>query len=239
MFYLRELYFRFLFFIYAILHIYFYCYIHKNNIVNIVIAPFFIFNGVFNNTFIQTDPVELFIVIINIILIFTLFFFIPYMIWALLDFLKTGFYNQEYITIKRYLIINIFIIYIFNSLALFCFFPLIWNFFNSFNNIPFDIINFDPLLKIDTYIYFIYAFLKITNIFFIFLLFLYIIIFLKGTIFLLKFKKLFSFLNITLATFLSPPEVYIQILIFILLQTVLEIFHLLFLYKLKINKEAY
>jgi Sec-independent protein secretion pathway component TatC len=239
MFYFKELYFRFLFITYAILHIYFYCYIHKNNIISIIIAPFFIFNEAFNTTFIQTDPAELFIVIINIVLMFTIFFFIPYILWVMLDFLKTGFYSYEYITIKQYLILNLLLVYIFNILALLYFFPLIWSFFNSFNSISFDVITVNQLLKIDTYIYFLYTFLKITNMFFIFLVLIYILIFLKGIIFLVKYKKLLTLLNILVATLLSPPEVYIQIVIFIVLQMTLEFFYLLFFYKLKINKEAY
>lgn len=46
-------------------------------------------------------------------------------------------------------------------------------------------------------------------------------------------------INILVATFLSPPDVFIQIFIFLFLQVILEIFHFFFLYELKTNKEAY
>ena len=131
------------------------------------------------------------------------------------------------------------IIYSFNVLALFLLFPLIWNFFSSFNDISFDYINFNKLIKVNTYMYFLCNFFKITNMFFVFLIIIYILVFIKGIRFLLKFKKFFIVINILVATFLSPPDVFIQIFIFLFLQVILEIFHFFFLYELKTNKEAY
>jgi sec-independent protein translocase protein TatC len=239
MFYFKELYFRFIFIIYAIICIYTYCYIFKNNIINIIIAPFILLNVPFNNTFIQTDPSELFFVILNIILIITCFFIIPYILWTILDFFKTAFYINEYKIIKRYIVFFSLIVYSFNVLALFLLFPLVWNFFSSFNDISFEYINFNKLIKVNTYMYFLCNFFKITNMFFVFLIIIYILVFIKGIRFLLKFKKFFMVINILVATFLSPPDVFIQIFIFLFLQVILEIFHFFFLYELKTNKEAY
>jgi len=236
MFYLLELFTRIKYFIFSSFFTFLLFYTFKDVLLVVVVYTLFslqedIFISFNIDHFIYTHPTELFSMYITLVSVFSFFFLLPYIVWHIFDFLKQSLYSKEFKNLKLFLILFICILILFNFLFLFVVFPQIWFVFNSFNNS--NLINLLFELKINEYFIFFFNFLFIFNLF-IFNLFI-LIFFLKilGIINVIRWKKLFIFLNIVFATLLSPPDVYSQLIFLIILTIFLELFLFFFLFYLK------
>jgi len=94
-------------------------------------------------------------------------------------------------------------------------------------------------LRIQEYFNFVVDFLYLTNIFIFLFIFLYFLIYYFGLSNIIYWKRLFIFINIMCATLLSPPDVYSQIIILVILSFIFESLIIINLYflTLKINYE--
>ena len=124
-------------------------------------------------------------------------------------------------------------------MSFFFLFPYIWFFFQSLNNYQdytISYLNFFFELRIQDYFFFVLDFFYIINISILIFLFLFLFVYFFGIISLIFWKKLFIFFNIMFATFLSPPDVYSQILLFFALTLISEFIIVLYLYVFKLKK---
>ena len=239
MFYFKELYFRVtissICFIILILSFYFY----KNTLLCYVSLPLFYLNLIkFSGYFIYTHPLELAQVLILLVVFFSLVFFIPYFIWSFFDFLKSSLFYYEYLFFKKFLILFIIIFFI-NIFCFKTFFPIIWLFFESFNTKFFFNIYVKMEIRVGEYIIFLMQYFILINILIFLIFLLYTFLYFKTASFLLKTKKFLLFLNILIATFLSPPDVFSQLFLFCFLYIILEFINFSIIYNTKINKVAY
>ena len=192
-------------------------------------------------SFIFTHPAELLRVQLYIIIILSILFSIPYLIWNLFEFIKSGLFKNEYVNLKNLILSFLLFFYLSNFLINFILFPKIWLFFENFNlsNNNIKLLSFSFELRIEEYLKFLIDFTYIVNSFLI-LFFVILFVILKfGISNLLKWKKLFILLNIVFATLLSPPDVYSQLIILFFFSIILEITVLFYIYILKINKSYY
>jgi len=242
MFYIKEFFFRFQYFIISFFMSASVCYIYKNVLVLTIccslINYYSNFYGSFN-TFIYNHPTELLKTQFLTGFLFILLSLAPYSIWLLLDFVKSCLSETEH---KELRILAVIVFVIYGFLNLLCFvilFPYIWSFFQSLNTLK-DyessslVVFFE--LRIQDYFNFLIDFFYLINLlFFVFILF-YTFIFYFGIISLITWKKLFIFINIMFATFLSPPDVYSQILVFLSLSFISEFIVAFYLYFFKLKK---
>lgn len=190
-----------------------------------------------SNYLIFTDIVEIFLIklflslFISSIISILCFFF---QIWF---FLSPGLFKKENTLILKILIIfsiilTISLIFIFTILI-----PNTWKFFIKFEDIkhPFLYkIYLEP--KLYNYILFLIKILFLTTILFqypflIFILLMYNIIDIN---FIIKFRRIFYLKILLLASLIAPPDIWSQIIIFIILIILIEIF-ILFYFILKKN----
>ena len=150
-------------------------------------------------------------------------------------------FNYEYKKVKILSIFLIIFFYFSNILVNSLLFPKIWLFFENFNfsNNNAGLLSFSPEFKIEEYLNFLLDFTFVVNSFLILFLVLLYILLKFGVSKLLKWKKLLILLNIVFATLLSPPDVYSQLTILILLSIVLETNILIFLLFTKITKHYF
>ena len=242
MFYFKELFFRFQYFLISLFFSMFSCYLYKNILVPIIcsslIKIYSTFDGPFDK-FIYNHPTELIKIQVLTSMVFTLIFSIPYVVWLMLDFFKSSLIKKEYNTLKI-IVFSLLVLFCFlNLLSFFILFPYIWLFFQSLNNYEnsnISHLNFFFELRIQDYFFFFLDFFYFFNLFLLIFLFLFLFVYFFGIISLISWKKLFIFFNIMFATFLSPPDVYSQILLFFVLTLISEFIILLYLYLFKLKK---
>jgi len=237
MFYLNEFFLRFKY-IYFSFILTFICFFHyKDSLVALVSFSLLNTSELFGN-FIFTHPTELLKVQFYIITFFSSTFCIPYVLWNILEFVKSSLFYYEY-KVFRKTVVNFFLfLYFSNFLINFILFPKIWCFFENFNlsGNSTELLYFSFELRIEEYLKFLIDFTFVVNAFFLIFFFLLFLILKFGVANLLKWKKLFILLNIVFATLLSPPDVYSQLIILTFLSFILEVSILFFLYLTKISK---
>jgi len=242
MLYLKELLFRFQYFLISFILVFCLCFNYKDLLL-------YLFTNVVTlnskdnkilgvNYFIYTHPSELFEVYLTLIFYFSWLILFPYFLWNFLDFLKSGLIKSEYRYLYKTLIYLSILICLFNLLCFMSLFPNFWIFFESFNNIADSKtnLNFFLELRIQDYFLFLKSFLYIVNVClfsFLCLCFLFNYYGLKN---LLYWKKLFIFFNIVFATLLSPPDVYSQLVILFTLTVIFEFIIFAYILQFKINK---
>jgi sec-independent protein translocase protein TatC len=191
------------------------------------------------DSFIYTHPAELLNIYFNLIFLFSLICLMPYILWQILDFLKSSLYKHEYKKMCK----NLFFLFCYlittNVCCFFFLFPSIWNFVGNFNE---SAKKFDEVLKIffepkmQEYFNFILDFLYVINASIIFFLTILILISFCGLKKIIYWKKLFIFINIMFATLLSPPDVYSQLFILMFLTILFESAILILFGSFKISK---
>ena len=187
--------------------------------------------------FIYTHPLELLTVQISLIFYFSIFLSIPYFLWQLIDFLKSGLTEREYKKICKIKSIFLIILYSSNLVCFIYLFPNIWFFFETFNStLTLQVSNFFLELRIYEYFCFIKDFIYLVNLSFSFLIILFFLFLYYGFKSLIHWKKLFILLNMMFATLLSPPDVYSQLIIFCFLTFILEGLILFFIVMYKLYK---
>ena len=198
--------------------------------------------------FICTHPSELLTIYIKLVFYFSWLILLPQVFWHLLDFLKSSLFWFEYTNFIKLFVFLIVVITFFNLFCFFNLFPRFWIFFESFTRFVNKDDTLSVFLELKLYDYFLFLtdFIYLINISLFFLLLLSLIFFYFGLNYLLHWKKLFIFVNIVFATLLSPPDVYSQLLILVILTFIFEF--IIFLYTLYfkflkyfkfINTEAY
>jgi len=241
MFYLNELFLRFKFSIFSFLLILLVCFFYKDILLIIFSIPILKLPSNIISEFsniIYTHPLELFKIHFFFAIIISLYLFIPYIIWHVLDFLKSSIIkynykillNKTFISITTFFSVNIFIFYYF--------LPNIWFFFKKFNNSNSSnkVLKFFFELRVEEYFNFVLDFLYLTNILIFLFLFFFAVIIIFGVSNIIFWKKLFIFINIVCATLLSPPDVYSQIFIFFILNFFFDVIVFINIYILKLNK---
>ena len=252
MFYIKEVFFRFQYFLISFFFVSIISYYYKNLLLFLLtfaIVAVDTKSGIQGvDYFICTHPSELLTIYITLVFYCSWLIIFPQFFWHLLDFLKSSLFQFEYIRFFKLLIILILIIFFFNLLCFSKLFPNFWLFFESFNKIinKDNILNVFLELKLYDYFLFLTDFIYLINICLFFLLILCLIFFYCGLEHLIHWKKLFIFVNIVFATLLSPPDVYSQLLILIVLTFIFESTIILYIiynkflkYLRLINKEAY
>jgi len=121
-------------------------------------------------------------------------------------------------------------------------------FFESFNKLvnQDNVLSIFLELKLYDYFLFLTDFMYLVNICLFFLLVLFILFLACGLKYLIHWKKLFIFINIVFATLLSPPDVYSQLMILVVLTFIFEFtiffytfYNKIFKYLKIFSKEAY
>jgi len=239
MFYIKEFFFRFQYFIISFFLSAFACYFYKNILVLTIccslINYYSTLYGSFN-TFIYNHPTELLKIQILTGLLFISLSLLPYLIWLLLDFVKSCLRETEYKKLKVLLVIILVIYFILDLLCFVLLFPFIWGFFQSLNTFKSYSLTVFFELRIQDYFYFLIDFFYLVNFLFIIFIVFYLFIYYFGIIHLIAWKKLFIFINIMFATFLSPPDVYSQIVVFLSLSLISEFIVVFYLYFFKLKK---
>jgi len=223
MFYLTELFFRFKYSFLSLSLSIFIAYFYKN--ILFILLTFPLLDYFYNlNNFIYTHPTELLTIHFLLILLISLIFQIPYILWHFLDFIKTSLLKNEYFKMLKVLIICTFFLIIFNFLFFFLIFPKFWLFFYSFSFSFHEsqTLNFFLELRVQEYFNFVINFIYSVNLFILIFFAIFFLILMFGFEKLLYWKKLFLFCNIVFATLLSPPDVYSQLLILFILTFFLE-----------------
>jgi len=223
MFYLTELFFRFKYSFLSLSLSIFIAYFYKN--ILFILLTFPLLDYFYNlNNFIYTHPTELLTIHFLLILLISLIFQIPYILWHFLDFIKTSLLKNEYFKMLKVLIICTFFLIIFNFLFFFFIFPKFWLFFYSFSFSFHEsqTLNFFLELRVQEYFNFVINFIYSVNLFILIFFAIFFLILMFGFEKLLYWKKLFLFCNIVFATLLSPPDVYSQLLILFILTFFLE-----------------
>ena len=239
MFYIKEVYFRFLYITFLVIFLFLIHYHYKHTLLVLFLIPSHFFRDILIEHFIYTHPAELLMVLLNINIFFISILTAPYIVWTVLDFKKPGLFKGEYK--KLFKISTVFYIVLLTlNIALFgIIFPLVFRFFQSINSFELQNIIIKFELKIFEFVDFVYSIFWIINIALLFVFTLFLVIKISGVAFYIKYKKFFMLFNIIAATFLSTPDIGSQLFLFIIFNILLEIFQLFISFTIKINKEAY
>jgi Sec-independent protein secretion pathway component TatC len=242
MFYLKELYLRFYFFLFSFFTVSVVLWIYKKNLLTILTFSLLnILVSAGGNVFehlIYTNPAEVFSIYLSLVLYFSLLLTVPYLVWHFLDFLRSSFYFSEYFNIKR-IFTQIFVfVFIINLIGVLIIFPYVWFFFNAFNlqNESTSILTFSLELRVQEYFNFFFTFLYLINLSSFLMLTIILILSFLNLQQKLYWKKLFTFFNVVFATLLSPPDVFSQLIFLFILSILFEFILFFSIVKLKVNK---
>lgn len=239
MFYIKEIYLRLIYVTLLIFCLFFIYYQYREITLIIFLIPSKLMGYNLIENFIYTNPAELLCSLLNLNFFLIFIFSTPYVFWLILDFLKPSLLLNEYKNLKYYN--KNFSLYtiLLNVILFILFFPLIFNFFQSFN--AFDLKNLDIKLelRIIEFVYFIYNIFYIINMGLVFISIIIITILFNGISFYIYYKKFFIVFNLIAATIFSTPDIGSQITLFIILNLFLELFQFIHIYKNKINKASY
>lgn len=181
------------------------------------------------DSFIFTEPKEIFLFKIFIGFFYLLNTLIPYVLILAIDFIKAGLYKNEWLKIKKFQTISLNLYYIFSILSFFIFLPIFWSFFISLS-VQQSLTNYFFELSALNYFYFLFS----THFSLILACFFFICccfsIYLFGINLILNFKKYIIIIFLLFSTIITPPDLEFQIFLFLSLYICLEIlFFILFL----------
>lgn len=236
MLYIKEIYYRVVFFVFCLLNSFIISYTFRNTLLDFIVLPFIMSNKHFISYFIYTHPIELTKVIFVVVFTFTLCFSLPYLFWSIKDFFRTTI-NKGHLKKTNSIIFYYSIFTIFFNFSCFLFlFPFMWNFLESFNKNSSLNVSVLLELRIEEYINFIVDYFILINIIICFLYVILITLVYINTSLIIKNKKIYFLLKLVLATALSSPEIIVQLLILFLLVGLFEAGLFLLFFKLKFNK---
>ena len=186
------------------------------------------------NHLIYTNPIEFIMSYFLMIVFVSLYFYLFYVFWQILDFLKSGLYFNEYKFYFKFFSINIVLLLIFNFLVVSIFLPLMWDSFEYFNIYlnKFNTLNLFLELKILDYINFLQYNLVVFNS----ILLLFLIFSFFNLHFFIQFKKLYCLFNLFFSTIVSTTDLYSQFYFLFLLQLFFEVYIIFNILKYKFNK---
>jgi len=191
-----------------------------------------LFKGILNgeqantslNYYIYTHPFELYYTHILFCFVISLHFIIPYLIWQFIDFSKTAFYISEYKFLIGFLCKSLLVYFICYTLLYSYIIPSFLDilqiskkaYFSEMYSVFFE-------LKIQDFIYFIIYLNSVFTIIITFLIFLSLFIFKFSLSNIIKIKKLIYLIAIIFSTFVSPPDIVSQIILFLLILISVEL----------------
>lgn len=234
MFYLNELLFRLKFLLLSWFLVLSCCSFYKNNLLLLVSFSLLALNSnsstIFNN-FIYTHPIELLKIQFFSSFVLSLIIMIPYFLWTLFDFLRSSLTTTTYKVFVNLIVIIFFSVLTINLFSISYLLPILWIFFQTFNHeTNSKTFNFFLELRVQEYFDFVLEFLYSINIFAILCLILLFLAYFFGISWILRWRKLFIFFNLLIATILTPPDVITQLVCFWLLSFVFELLLFIKLY---------
>ena len=238
MFYIKEVYFRFLYVVFLVIFLFFIHYHYKQTLLILFLIPNQFFSHVLIEHFIYTHPTELLIALLNLNFFFIAVLTAPHIVWTVLDFMKPGLILTEYKKMLRLSTLFFFILLILNIFLFWAIFPLVFKFFQSFNSFELQNVIIKLELKIFEFIDFIYNIFWIINISLFFIFTLLLVVSINGVAFYIQYKKFFILFNIIAATFLSTPDIGSQLFLFIVLNILLETFQVFISLIIKISRAS-
>lgn len=203
----------------------------------------YVFKKIFNqqnqqtiNYYIYTHPFELYYTQIYFCFFTSLYFILPYIIWQLLDYKKTSLYTYEYnyLIYKFYkgIFLFTFLIIILYNKVIPLFLKILYLskqiYISSIFSVYFE-------LKVQDFIQFILYFNTLFTISIIFLMFISFLVFNTNLLVILKQKRWLYLCTIIFSTFISPPDIFSQLILILLLSVSIEFIIFIRLYFYNIN----
>ena len=243
MFYIKECCFKLMYLIYMLINILIILFLNKELLLILfsfsILEKFLNLNKDLFEIIIYNSPVELLMTYISLLFYCSLFLGFPFLLWTFCDFFKSIFFFSKLKLIKFITIFCYFIIIILLLISFFIFLPHLWFFFKKINYLIeySTFFNFYGQLQFNQYIFFLKTFLNtVIYCYFFIVLFIFFSFLLKLN-FLLYIRKFFIFINMCLATLISPPDIFSQFLFFFLLLLISEL--ITYFYILLIKYEKY
>jgi len=215
-------------------------YFYKETLLFLILQPSKLVNNLTVFYFIFTDVTEIFSVYIKLITFICTQVFFLYFIYHFFIFFGPAMFKTEYFyfrtLIKIVLSVWFFSIVISNSLLV----PLSWNFFFSFQNLisdKFIYLHFEA--KLSEYLNF-YIMLYYLCIFYcqIFIVLFFFLSFVNDKIIIIRrFRKLYYYFFVIFSTLISPPDVFSQIIISLIIIFIYEILIFSFLIKIALTRK--
>lgn len=230
MFYFNELFCRFFFSLLYFIFLLTLCFFYKH------LFFYFFSLPIITTTkhLIYTNPIEFIMSYFFMISFICFCFYVFYLFWQILDFLKSGLYVYEYKFYFKNFYKNIIILFVFNFLIVYTFLPYTWNSFEYFNFYLTKINNLNFFLELKVLEYFNFLQYNLVTLNTVYLL-LFFFSFLKIKTFIL-FKKTYCLFNILFSTLLSTTDLYSQLCFLIVLQLFFELYLFLNILLYKFNK---
>lgn len=204
-------------------------YLYSNQWLYLLIKPLITLKK--SNYFIVTDLIEIFYLKLSVSAILSLFFSLFSFLFQSWFFLSTGLYKHENKLILK--LLSIFLLFLIGSMFIVFYYiiPNAWYFFLNFDktNHPF-LFNFYLEPKLYNYVFFLIKTFCFTIICFHYPLIIFIFLILKiiNIHQLTKFRKLFYVKVLIIASLIAPPDIWSQIIIFLLLIMLIESFIFIF-----------
>lgn len=200
-------------------------YIYKENLLFLFLeSEIFTRNEFQTDYFIFTDVSEVFLVYIQLILFLNFQITLAYLCYHSFVFVSSGLFKKEYYY-SRYMFRVLIFVWLFSiSISKYVFIPIMRDFFFNFQNFSSINLHFEAKLNqyFDFYVKFYYMFIFYCQIFT--LLFFFLDYVNTNINIVKKFRKLYYYCFILLSTFISPPDIFNQILISFFLIVLYELF---------------
>jgi sec-independent protein translocase protein TatC len=181
--------------------------------------------------FIFTDVTEVFSVYIKLILFISFQILFIYLFYHSFIFLSHGLFIFEYYYLKFLLKIVLAIWVLSILMSKYILIPTMWDFFFNFKNSSFIHFHFEAKLNeyLDFYMGLYYLFIGYCQVFT--LLFIYFFSIKNNILLIKKSRKLFYYFFVLFSTFVSPPEVFSQLVLSFILIFFFELFIFFFIFK--------
>ena len=198
-------------------------YIFSEQIYNFLLKPLEI-NSEYSRRIIYTSPIEAFLSYLKLSFIFALFCSLPLILWQIYLFLTPALYKKERGIMIMIFLISPILFFVGSALCYYGLLPIALKFFLSFENIN-SVIPIILEAKISEYLKLILNMIFIFGLIFqIPLLFLLLIKFKKiDKISLKKFRKYYIILSFTIGAIFTPPDIFSQIFIAVIMILFYEI----------------
>jgi sec-independent protein translocase protein TatC len=242
MFYIKECYFRLLYLLYMLINILIILFINKKLILLLfsfsILEKFMDLNKNLFETIVYNSPIELLMTYLSLFLYYSLFVGFPYIFWGVYDFLKSTLFFSKIKLIKFIFIFCYLILVILILFSFFIFLPHLWFFLKKINTLLeySTFFNFYSQLQFNQYFLFLKTFFNTIIYCYIFIVFIVFFSFIFKLNFLLYIRKILVFINMFLATILSPPDIFSQLFFFFLLLLITEFISYFYILLIKYKK---
>jgi sec-independent protein translocase protein TatC len=220
--------------VFSCLTLVFISYLYKETLLFLVIIPIKTSNTNYLSYFIFTNIAEVFLVYIRLISFLAAQFGFFIFLYQSLVFLTPALFKKEYLFISSFYKLLIFTWILALTFLNYYLIPITWSFFINFHSIvssSFIFLHFEAKLSeyLEFYLYLYYICIFYTQFFIVlFFVFNYFNISLKTIKALRKFYYFFFFL---FSTLISPPDVFSQVILSIILLSVYELMVISFIFK--------